>query len=380
MTQSDLPLVVFNAQLLSGDASYRSAGISTYIANVLQHFAADDDGLRYLVYFGNKGRSPRGVQLPVTHAKFPTGHPLARVAWEQFLLPWQVRRVDAALLHAPAFVGPLWAPCPQVITIHDLSFLRHPQFFRASNRLYLTWMTGLACRRAAAVIAVSHFTAREAVELLHLPAERVHVVHNGVDPMFRPLPDEDVERFRQEQALPPRFILHLGTLEPRKNIITLVRAFARLRIPDVHLVIAGGKGWFYDAIFAEVARLGIQTRVHFPGYVPTETLPFWYNAAHVVAYISHYEGFGLPVLEAMASGTPTLTGTTTSLPEVAGDGAHLVPPNDVAAVAEGLRYLIQDDAARETLRQRGLAQAARFSWQRAAQQTIDVYHQTIRSA
>jgi glycosyltransferase involved in cell wall biosynthesis len=259
-----------------------------------------------------------------------------------------------------------------------LSFLRYPALFKRSNRLYLKTMTGLACRRAAAVIAVSRFTAEEVVRLLGVPPERVHVIHHGVDPSFRPRPPEEIVRFREQMGLPARFVLHVGTLEPRKNLKTLIQAFARLNVPDLHLVLAGGKGWLYEAIFAEVARLGLQDRVHFPGYVPAETLGLWYNAAYIFAYISSYEGFGLPVLEALASGTPTLTSETTSLPEAAGDGALLVSPDSVEAVADGLQRLLEDQALRQDLRQRGLLHAARFKWEHTVEQTLALYRQVMR--
>ncbi len=372
-------LVTFNAHLLTGDASYRSAGISVYIANLLRSLSqqhAPEDDLDYAVLMG-EGRLPSDCEMRVIRAAWPTAHPAARIAWEQAILPDVLRRLGADLLHAPAFVGPLMAPCPQVITLHDLSFLRHPAFFKRANRLYLRTMTPLACRRAAAVIAVSEFTAREAVALLGVAPERVYVITHGVDPRFRPLPPEEVARFRAEQGLPERFILHMGTLEPRKNLVRLTQAFAQGAPADVHLVLAGGKGWLYEAIFAEVERLGVQDRVHFPGYVPAETQALWYNAADLFAYVSIYEGFGLPVLEALACGTPTLTSATTSLPEAGGDAALTVPPDDVEAIAEGLARLLADDALRADLRERGLAHAARFSWETTAQRTAALYRQLL---
>ncbi|MFP4394890.1 MAG: glycosyltransferase family 4 protein [Anaerolineales bacterium] len=370
-------LVAFNAHLLTGDASYRSAGISVYIANLLCHLArATEEGLDYAVLLG-AGQLPPGCEMRTIRAARSTARPARRIAWEQTALPGVLRRLGADLLHAPAFVGPLVVPCPQIITLHDLSFLRHPQFFKRANRLYLRAMTPLACRRAAAVIAVSEFTAREAVALMGVAPERVHVITHGVDPRFRPLPPEEVARFRATQGLPERFILHMGTLEPRKNLVRLVQAFAQGAPSDVHLVLAGGRGWLYETIFAEVARWGVQDRVHFPGYVPAETQALWYNAADLFAYVSIYEGFGLPVLEALACGTPTVASATTSLPEAAGDAALTVPPDDVAAIAAGLARLLADDALRAELRARGLAHAARFSWETTAQRTAALYRQIV---
>jgi glycosyltransferase involved in cell wall biosynthesis len=238
-------------------------------------------------------------------------------------------------------------------------------------------MTGISCRKAAVVIAVSDFTARETATLLGVSPSRIHTVYHGVSPVFHPLPEADVAQFRQRLGLPDRFILHIGTLEPRKNLLRLTRAFARLSMPDVHLVLAGGRGWLYDALFAEVDHLGIADRVHFPGYVDAQMLTLWYNAAEVFAYISNYEGFGLPVLEALACGVPTLTANTSSLPEASGDAALLVSPDDESAITEGLRLLLSDTTLRTTLRQRGLAHAAQFTWERSARQTVAVYRHAM---
>ena len=373
---SQNPLVAFNAHLLSGDASYRSAGISVYILNLLQRYAPNDRELRFQVFLGH-GVAPEGVELPVTHTRPSTSSPWRRIAWEQTVLPILARRLGASLLHAPAFVGPLFAPCPQVITIHDLSFLRYPEFFRTGNRLYLSSLTGPACRRAGAVIAVSDFTAREVVKLLKVPEERVFRVYHGVAARFRPLPEARVAEFRRRRSLPDRFVLFLGTLEPRKNLIRLIRAFGRQNDPELHLVLAGGQGWFYEDILAEVERLGLSGRVHFPGFVSADEQVLWYNAARVFAYVSIYEGFGMPVLEALACGTPTITSASTSLPEVGGDAVVTAPAEDEAAIAEALQLLLTDEGLRHELRARGLARAAGFSWDAAARKTLDVYRWAI---
>ncbi len=372
---SNLPLVAFNAQLASGAASYRRAGISGYIAKLLPQLPLDS-GLRYAVFLNNASLAAE-LSLPVYTSRWATAHPLARIWWEQAVLPLELRRRQAQLLHAPAFVGPLLSSCPQVVTIHDLSFIRHPEFFRGGNRFYLQWLTRLTCRRANAVIAVSHFTAQEVTRLLSVPAERVHTIYHGVEPRFRPLPAAEVERFRQQKGLPARFMLYLGTLEPRKNLVALVRAFALFNEPQTHLVLAGGKGWLYADIFAEVERLGLQDRVHFPGYIPDEELVLWYNAAWVFAYISLYEGFGLPILEALACGLPVLAGNTTSLPEAAGNGALLVSSTDEAEIAAGLRRLWHEMPLREQLRHAGREHAARFSWEQTGQDTAALYHQLL---
>lgn len=369
-------LVVLNAQLVSGAASYRSAGIHAYIINLLRQLQPDSD-LRYLALTG-PGALPEGISMPVQQTKLPTHRPEIRILWEQSRLPWELLRHKASLLHAPAFVGPLWAPCPQIITILDLGFLRHPEFFRRGNRSYLQLLTRLSAKRAAAIITISKFSAQEIAALLGAAPERIHVIYPGVEARFHPLPPAEVTRFRQEQNIPERFILYLGTLEPRKNLLTLVQAFARLRDPALHLVLAGGKGWLYEPLFAEVERLQLNDRVHFPGYIPAETQTLWYNAATVLAYLSSYEGFGLPVVEALACGTPVVAANSSSLPEAAGDAALLVPPHDVDVIVASLERVLSDATLRETLRERGLGHAARFNWQDVAQQTATVYRTLVK--
>jgi glycosyltransferase involved in cell wall biosynthesis len=291
--------------------------------------------------------------------------------------PRVLRHVEADLVHGPVFVGPLIAPCPVVITVHDLSFIRFPHLFRPANRLYLTVMTRLSARRARRLIAVSEHAASETVRLLGVPREKVDVVYHGVDPLFRPLPPEQVAAFRRRRRLPDQFVLFVGTLEPRKNLERLIEAFARIPRGEAKLVLVGGKGWLYEDLFARVEALGLSDAVVFPGYVRSEELPLWYNAATAFAYPSLYEGFGMPVTEAQACGTPVVTSTSSSLPEAAGDAALLVDPEDVEAIATGLTQILDDDTLREALTKRGLAHARTFDWSRTARQTVQVYRRAL---
>ncbi|HIE37998.1 MAG TPA: glycosyltransferase family 1 protein [Anaerolineales bacterium] len=366
--------VAINAHLLSGDPSYRSAGVHQYIYHLLAYLP--EAGCRVTALLGPTGTPPGGA-VQTIRSRWPTGRPAARVVWEQLVQPWALRRTGADLAHGPVFVGPLVAPCPLVVTVHDLSFLRFPHLFRPANRLYLTLLTRASVRRARRVIAVSTHAAEETTQLLGVSRGKVDVVYHGVDPKFRPLPPDEVRAFRAHKGLPDRFVLYVGTLEPRKNLVRLIEAFARLREPGLRLVLVGGRGWYDQEVFACVERLGLQERVVFPGYVPAEQLPLWYNAATAFAYPSLYEGFGMPVVEAQACGLPVLTSDRSSLPEAAGEGGMPVDPYDVAAIAAGLHRLLTDEALRETLRQRGLAHASHFTWQKTAAETIAVYHRAV---
>ncbi len=370
--------VALNAHLLSGTPTYRSAGVHRYIYYLLAHLPRV--GCRVTVFAGPHSRLPEDGYA-VRRSRWPTAKPPVRVVWEQVVQPWALRRARVDLVHGPVFVGPLLTPCPTVVTVHDLSFLRYPHFFRPANRLYLRVFTRASVHRARRVIAVSNHAAEETVRLLGVDRRRIDVIYHGVDPALRPLPPEEVETFRRREGLPERFVLYVGTLEPRKNLIRLVEAFATLRPaalrPAPILILAGARGWYFRDLFARVEQLGLRDRVLFPGYVPSDRLALWYNAATVFAYPSLYEGFGMPVVEAQACGTPVLTSDRSALPEAAGDGALLVNPEDVEAIAEGLRRMLTDEPLRAELKRRGLAHAARFTWQKTAADTVATYRRAL---
>lgn len=380
---SERPSVALNAQLLSLSQTYRSAGISSYMDNLLRHLPAADAGMDYEV-FTHERAWPAPAGMRVRHTRWPTHHPLARIPWEQMVLPAWLYAGKYDLLHALAFVAPLAWRGRTVVTVFDLSFLLFPERFRVYNRLYLSLFTCLSAQRADRVIVISESTKRDAVRLLGLDPQRVSVVYCGVDAMYRPLPADVVAEYRRRKGLPERFVLFVGTLEPRKNIVGLIEAY-RLLAADwprgagelPALVIAGAKGWYYQDVYQTVERAGLMDRVFFPGYVPADELPYLYNAATLFVYPSLYEGFGLPPLEAMACGTPVVTSDRSSLPEVVGDAGVLVNPDEPAAIAQALRVLLVDEEMRRALAEKGRRRAASFSWRRAAQETTAVYRQVL---
>lgn len=365
-----------NALLLSLSADYRGAGANSYIYHLLCHLDKMDGQYHYTAFLSDR-RFTTGGGMALYFARWPIYKPVARVMWEQIAQPWVLHQKRIDLLHGLAFVTPLLSPCPTVVTIFDLSFLRFPESFRRANRAYLRLFTPLSARRAQRVIAISEHTKRDVVHLLGVPAEKVEVIYCGVEPEFYPRSRAEVQAFRQQKGLPERFVLFVGTLEPRKNVRRLIEAYAQIRDLGVKLVIVGGKGWLYGDIFASVERLGLSSEVLFAGYVPAEELPLWYNAAELFVFPSLYEGFGLPPLEAMACGTPVVSSNAASLPEVIGEAGLLVAPQDAEGLTEAMRRVLGDQSLREQLRERGLRQARQFSWEKAAQQTITVYQQVL---
>jgi glycosyltransferase involved in cell wall biosynthesis len=372
-----LPRVGLNAHLLSRSASYRSAGVSHYIDRLLAHLPQVDQSLRYVALAGHPLET-RGWETHVS--RWRTESPPARILWEQVAQPWRASRARLDLLHAPVYVGPVVSTCPVIVTVHDLSFYRYPELFRPQNRVYLQAMTRRTVQHAAAVIAVSESTRRDIVRLLNVPESRIVVIPNGVDAEMRPVTDVSRrEALRQRYDLPDHFMLFLGTLEPRKNLTTLLEAYARYRRNGGRhaLVIAGAKGWYYDAVYETASRLDLGDAVRFPGYIPQDELPLWYSLADLFVYPSLYEGFGLPPLEAMACGTPVITSNVSSLPEVMGEGGMCVDPHDPLVLAEAMGAVLGDAGLYRRLVRLGREQSQRYSWAETARQTASLYHRVL---
>ncbi len=367
-----------NAHLLSGQAGYRAAGIHGYIYNLLRHLPGEapaDWQFQALVGAANRA-SFAGVRL--LPSRLNTAAPARRIFWEQALQPWQLRQFD--LYHALAFVAPLLLPKPMVVTVYDLSFLRFPERLSPRRRLYLRTMTALTCARARRILAISQSTADDLVNLLAVSAEKIDVTPLGYDQtVFRPLPSADIEQFRQRQQLPERFWLYVGTLEPRKNLLMLLRAYQQLpageRLP---LVLGGGIGWRGEQVLAAIERMELGDTVKHIGFIPPADLPLWYNCAEAFLYPSLFEGFGLPVLEAMACGTPVLTSNVSSLPEVLGKAGLCLPPDDTERWATALKDTKRREDWRQAARQRSLQRAQRFSWSRCAELTLASYRKALQ--
>ena len=308
------------------------------------------------------------------------GRPLRGMSghlWEQFCLPPAVGR---RLLWSPNNTGPL-AIARQVCTIHDLIPLDRPEWFAPRFASWYGWLLPRLARRVRHIIAVSEFTRSRILERFGIDPSRVTVIPNGVDGRFAPRPALEVERVRADLGLPTaRYVLSVGSLEPRKNVNRLLEAWARAvpRLPeDLYLVVSGAKG--VARVFSSVSLGRLPPRVLLTGYVPDEHLPALYSGATIFVYPSLYEGFGLPPLEAMACGTPVITSNTTSLPEVVGDAALLVDPLDVEATARAIERLAGDEAERARLRRLGLERIARFNWDDVAARTWEVLREHAHS-
>jgi glycosyltransferase involved in cell wall biosynthesis len=347
----------------------------------LRHLPSTGRGHEFVAFQGKDGVLVQGTRTVLS--PFPTVHPLARICWEQTGLPFDAARRQLDLLHGTVNVVPLLFRGPMVVTVHDLSFLRLPDQFPRLKARYLKAAVEMSTRKATHIIAVSEHTRRDLLELLELPDDQISVVYSGVAPSFRPLPTSERALFLRNHFDNRPMILHVGTLQPRKNIDVLIRAFAAIRrregIPHV-LALVGARGWMYDDLFALVQREGLRQDVFFVDFVASDQLPLWYNSADLFAYPSAYEGFGLPVLEAMACGVPVVTSASSSLAELAGDAGITVPTGSQEALELALMRVLGDESLRAAMRDKGLIRAGAFSWDRTASATVAVYERALGRA
>ncbi len=287
------------------------------------------------------------------------------------------------LFHATEHLLPRFKRIKTVFTLHDVIFKVYPQHHLPMNRLYLSLAMPLFLRRADAIICVSEHTRRDALRYYRVPAHKLRVIPEGVHPRFRRTTDTlEQARVRERYRLSERFLLTVSTVEPRKNLPTLFAAFRALREHDVvdELIVVGKQGWLHEPIYRAVHEMGLTGLVRFLGFVEDDDLPTLYSLAHAFAFPSLYEGFGLPVLEALACGAPVVASQAAAIPEVVGDAGILLPPQDVNAWVKALERVCTDATLRRDLQQRGPARAAAFAWARAAQATRAVYDDLLRAS
>jgi len=359
----------------------QGGGIGRYVRELIAALGnIDAPDNHYRLFVAGAGRKPF-PKIPGTQFEWkPTALTPAWLArlWGRARLPFPVEFFtgDVDLYHATDFVlPPTRKKTRTVLTVHDLSFLRVPETASPGLRRYLEDVVPRSVQRANYVLADSEATKHDLIRYYQTAAEKIEVLYSGVDSRFRPITDTlEINRVRQQYNILDRpYILSVGTVQPRKNYPTLIEAVSRLNHPEICVVIVGGKGWLDDPIFEAIHKLRMQDRVIFAGFVADDDLPALYSGSLCMALPSLYEGFGLPVLEAMACGVPVITSNLSSLPEVAGEAGILVTPTSLDEITNALERIITDTALRETMITRGLHQAQKFSWETGAQQLLRVY-------
>ncbi|HEX9987118.1 MAG TPA: glycosyltransferase family 1 protein [Chloroflexia bacterium] len=363
-------LIGFEASSLQGCKS----GVGYYTENLLTSVMNCAPEHKY-VLFTNRDVRGQWRQLAKETVYDRRFFPV-RAAWMQGVLPFALRDVKPDLCHFTNYLAPLSCDCPNIVTIHDMTVFITPRFHRFKTLVLDRTLIPKVARRADAIITVSNSARYDILRYLKVPKEKVRVILSGASPLFQPVTDpERLEAVKAQYGLHQPFILYVGTIEPRKNLTRLIQAFGKLkqqRLPH-KLVIVGQRGWHCAPIFAEVERLGLANDILFTGYVPSEDLPALYSLAESMAFPSLYEGFGLPVIEAMACGAPVVTSRSSSLMEVAGDVALLVDPLSVEELADALYRLHREPELREELSRQGILRASHFTWENTARATLDLY-------
>ncbi len=354
---------------------YSRGGIGEYIVQLIEALAnlepIDDT---FMVLQSRKDKSPiinsngferRSLWTP-SHNRF-----------EQLALSFEVSQLGLDLLHSPDFIPPFRRNCKSVITIHDLAFLLYPHFLTKESARYYGQIDQ-AWRKTNHIIAVSEATKQDSIKMLGVPEKKITVIHEAANPIYRPMPQDEACRISKEKYKIDRdFILFVSTIEPRKNLPGLLRAYRRLLDDykrDELLVLAGRNGWLWEEVYETVDKLDLKDHVAFLGLVPSEDLVHLYNAARLLVHPSFYEGFGLTPLEAMTCGTPVIVSNTAALPEVVGDAALMINPHDIDGLTVAMWRVLTEEDLRQDLIERGLKRATKFSWEETARKTLEVYH------
>jgi glycosyltransferase involved in cell wall biosynthesis len=353
----------------------RESGIGQYIVHLARWLPRLDPGTAYTLLHSRKDGANLADAPNARRADLWTP---SHNRFEQWALPVELARLRFDLLHSPDFIPPFRGRFRRVITVHDLTFLRYPEFLTAESRRHYNGQIARAVAIADHILADSHATQADLVERLGVPAGKISVVWLAANPRFRSHPDAPSVLGRL--GLPPRYLLFVGTFEPRKNVAGLLRAYRGLADRDADappLVLCGRRGWLFDETIGQIDKLGLRERVIFLEAPGDEDLAAIYNGASALVLPSYYEGFGLPVLEAMACATPVIISDRGSLPEIAGDAALVVNPDDVEALTGAIARVLSDEDFRADLKRKGLARAAEFSWERCARETLAVYHRVL---
>ena len=360
-------------------------GVGRFTNILCHHISELNSRYDFYMYTVNKADqlneiSGRNVHIKRTELNLQSN--ILRILWEQAVLPYYSSRDELDLFHyTDHTLSVMQEVRPCIITVHDIAFIRFPHLFNRTRRIYKKFIFEMLINKADIIITPSNSTKSDIKRYCGINDEKIKVVLYGVEKRFRLISKSKVEDYRSRNSLPSSMILSVSTLEPRKNIVALIRAFRRLRekgLSDYKLVIAGNKGWLYSDIFKEVEASGLQKEVLFLGNVADEDLPTLYNCADLFVYPSLYEGFGLPPLEAMACGVPVITSNTSSLPEVVGEAGIMVDPTDVNSLCENMYNLLRDRELWYNMSNKGLERSKLFSWENTAKQILEIYDETLK--
>jgi glycosyltransferase involved in cell wall biosynthesis len=361
----------------------RNSGVGQYIYQMVSSLLSS--GTDQFQIYSSNGMAPAEWSsrrnVDIKEIPFRKEQLILRNLYELFFFGAALGRDKLSLFWSPDTKLPIFLPSdiPYVVTVHDLAILREPETYKLSRVVYWRKLFKHAIQRSALVVADSNATRDDLMELMDVPPEKIRVIYCGVSPRFRLIDDQDyLARVARKYSLPKQFLLFVGLFSPRKNIAGILQAYAILKKKHQvshHLVMVGERGWRYRADLELVQRLGLESDVVFPGFVEDEDLPAVYNLADVFIFPSLYEGFGLPVLEAMACGTPVVTSDLSALPEVVGDAGVLIDPRDPEEIASGVYRLLSNSKLASGLARAGLERSSHFTWTNAARELMAVFQE-----
>lgn len=350
-------------------------GPRTYVLNLIESLLKIDKENEYVIFYNSKehlGKFPQAREVVV-----PFSNPATRLFREHLLMAYHYKKERLDLVHNPKSAISILKPCKTVVTIFDLIPIMYPETEKWMARIYWKTQIPVAAHNADFVITSSEFAKKEIVSRYNISEDRIAVIPIAYNSYCKPVESKtEMESVKEKYAIPDKYILYVGTIQPRKNIALLIKAYASLvkrKGIDHKLVITGRKGWLYAPLFDLIKSEGMEERIVFTGFVPDEELPYIYGGAELFVYLSLFEGFGIPPLEAMACGVPVICSNATSLPEVAGDAGILVNPTDQKAVEVAILNVLENPVLRTELREKGFLQAKKFSWERTAGETLRIY-------
>ena len=357
------------------------AGTTVYALNIIRELLKKNSKFRFILFVNKKSKLLfhfKGVDYDIVELPFQPERKLIRIFWEQILFPVYLKKYHIDLLFSPSVAMPLFAKCKNVVCIHDLIPFFIKKKYSCLRSIYVKKITKASAKKADVVFTVSRNSQKEIIKKLNIASDKIKVTYNSINGFILKYDHRAWKIFRENHKIIGKYLLFVGTIEPGKNLINLIKGFKLLIDGDNvqhKLVIAGKKGWLFKEIFQEVKKLGLESRVVFTGYVPNEVIGLLYMNADVFILPSLYEGFGIPALEAMALGTPVIVSNVSSLPEIVGNAGVLIDPSRSEEIANAIAKIIFDSDLKDELNRKGLVQAKKFSWERSSQVIFNVFEE-----
>mgnify|MGYP001112395516 CR=1 FL=1 len=347
-------------------------GVGLYTVNILKNLLKIDKDNQYILFY--QGRKRKTSFSDYSNVEEQWINVPYKILWDQIFIPFSALKARIDLLFSPKWTAPLLSPCKTLMVVPDVGYYLYPEFWKGRDVLYLKLMIPLYLRKATRVIVVSHTSKEDIIKFTGVDKSKIVAVYVATDIFTGPLDLSFVEKVKAKYSLPSKFILHVGLIYPGKNVERLIQAFAKLTKKfSYKLVLVGGFKWKYTRIFDLIEKFNLKDKVIMTNWIPRSELPVFYKLADLFAFPSLYEGFGVPVLEAMAWGCPVVTSSTGAIPEIAGDAALIVNPRSVDEIYKAMVRVLEDGKLREELVSKGYARAKKFSWEKSARETLSVF-------